>query len=672
LEARQLFAASAQTLLNAGYVPIQENGQQNWARQGQWMVQFEAASPARRVSKLNASLALSADVASNTRFSSDLGDQRTFLLNTAHDATMDEVRASLAGTPGIRAIERDYVIHSAAVTPNDQYFGNQWGLQQAGDYDVDAPEAWELTTGSPSVVIAVVDSGIDYNHLDLAGNIWKNYPEIAGNGIDDDANGFIDDTRGWDFVSNDNNPIDDQGHGTLIAGQIGAIGNNSIGVSGVAWQVKLMPLKFIAYTGLGASSGAIASMNYALKQKQAGVNVRAINASWVNNTYSQLFLDTIINLKANNILFVAAAGNGADDYVGDNNDAMPTYPASYWSDNIIAVAATDSADNLAGFSNYGLWTVAVGAPGVGIQGTSPNNGYAASTGTSDSAPFVSGTVALAAAAVPSADYLQIRSAIIAGADRVPSLIGKTISGGRLNARKTLDLLLPSAMGDGLAAKYFNTPDLTGTPIDRVDSNVSFDWSSNAPLPGIDRNTYSVRWTGMVMPATSENYTFHTRADDGVRLWVNGQLLISRWTDRTLANDINSDGIVNTGDFNILSSNFGMSQGATLATGDLNGDGIIDGIDLNILFGSWGTLATTQENSGTIALLAGQKYAIQLEYYQNIGRGVSRLSWSSGLTPKQIIPQSRLFSTITAGVSITAGSPLFTDPNETDRDREPVG
>jgi len=638
---------SAQTLLNDDFVAIVANGHQEWAKAGQWLVEFKSPQ-SKSIGKLNSSLSLLESTLS-PRFTQNLGDGQTFLLHSDRAATLTDIKASLAEVSDIRSIEPDYAIYQSAVMPNDPLLGGQWALHQANDHDIDAPEAWELSTGSPSVVIAVPDSGIDYNHVDLSTNIWKNYAEIAGNGIDDDADGYIDDVRGWDWVNNDNDPMDDNSHGTIVAGEIGARGNNSLGVSGVAWQVKMMPLKFIANTGLGASSGALSGINYAIKQKQAGVNLKAVNASWVNNSYSLIFQDTILNLKTNGILFVAGAGNGGGDYVGDDNDIMPTFPASYAVDNVISVAATDQNDVLASFSNYGAVSVALAAPGVGISSTSPGNGYTGSTGTSDSAPLVTGVVALAAAAVPNATYLQVRAALVAGADLIPSLTGMVQANGRLNARKTLELLLPLSGGDGLSATYFNNFDFTGTSVGRVDSNVGFDWSSNAPLSGIDRNTYSARWTGAVSPASTETYTFYTRADDGVRLWVNGQQLINRWTDRPLACDVTQDGVINTDDFNVISGNFGRGN-ATVQTGDLNGDTIVNSLDVMLLFANWGNAVTPQEDSATIALTAGVKYSIQLDYYQNVGRGVARLSWASPSVPKQIIPQNSLFSIMPVGTS----------------------
>jgi subtilisin family serine protease len=645
LERRQLFTVSAQTLLNDGYVPIQSNGQQNWAKAGQWLVEFDSTST-RSLTKLNSSL-VSSDLNAGARFTKSLGDNQSYLVTTDRYATLDDVRASLEGLPHVKAIEPDFAIFPAAITSNDPELQNQWALTQSSDHDIDAPEAWELATGSSAVVIGVPDSGIDYNHPDLSSNVWKNYAEIAGNGIDDDLNGFIDDVRGWDWVNNDNNPIDDHGHGTVVAGEIGAIGNNSVGISGVAWQVKLMPLKFIASTGLGTSSGAMLGMNYALAQKKAGVNVRAINASWINNNYSQIFEDTITQLGANGILFIAGAGNGGVDGIGDDNDEHPTFPASYYVDNVIAVAATDKNDQLAGFSNYGPMTVALAAPGVGIESTGPGNTYTWSTGTSDSAPFVSGVVALAAAAAPTATAAQIRSALIAGADPIPSLTGKVLSNGRLNARKTLELLLPLTSGDGVSATYFDDPGLSGATVSRIDPNIGFDWSSNAPVNGISPRTYSVRWTGSIMPATTENYTLYTRADDGVRLWIDGNLIINRWTDRPLFADINEDGIINTGDFNVLAANFGRIR-AVYQDGDINGDGAVTSLDAVQLFANWGKTATAQEDSVTIQLTAGQKHAIQMDYYQNVGRATAKLLWSSSSVPKQIVPQSRLFSTMPAG------------------------
>lgn len=235
--------------------------------------------------------------------------------------------------------------------PNDASFTDLWGLHNTGqnggtaDADIDAPEAWDISTGSSAVVVAVIDSGFDYTHPDLADNIWTNPGEIAGDGLDNDGNGFIDDVHGYDFVNNDGTPLDDNGHGTHVSGTIGAAGNNGAGVTGVSWDVSLMGLKFLNSAGSGTLDNAVRAVNYATLMKTTyGVNVRLTNNSWGGSGAYQALSDAIQASGAADILFVAAAGNN-----GTNNDTTPFYPAAYPLANIITVAATDRNDQFATF-----------------------------------------------------------------------------------------------------------------------------------------------------------------------------------------------------------------------------------------------------------------------------------------------------------------------------------
>jgi subtilisin family serine protease len=259
--------------------------------------------------------------------------------------------------------------------------------------------------------------------------MWRNPGEVAGDGIDNDRNGYVDDVYGWDFANNDADPFDDEGHGTHVAGTIGAVGNNGVGVVGVSWNVSLMALKFLGADGSGSTSGAIAAINYATRMRQSyGVNVVATNNSWGGGGASTALRDAIAAGGNAGILCVAAAGNESA-----NNDITPSYPANYPSDAVISVAATDASNRLASFSNFGATTVDVAAPGVGIYSTVPNASYASYSGTSMATPHVSGTVALLAAANPQATAAQIRSAILSTAVPVASLAGKVATGGLVNA-----------------------------------------------------------------------------------------------------------------------------------------------------------------------------------------------------------------------------------------------
>ncbi|MEW5803008.1 MAG: S8 family serine peptidase, partial [bacterium] len=282
----------------------------------------------------------------------------------------------LASNPDVEYAEPNYKLY-ALRTPNDPYFMDQWDLENIGqsggttDADIDAPQAWDLQTGSRSVVVAVVDTGVDYNHTDLAGNIWINQGEIPGNGLDDDNNGYVDDIHGINVVNyysggapTAGDPMDDLGHGTHVAGIIGASGDNGRGTSGVNWKVSIMPLKFINSEGSGWLEDAVLCLQYILNQKRAGVNIVAANASWGGGGYSRALYDAIKALQDEGVLFIAAAGND-----GMDNDSYLTYPASYDLMSIISVAATDHNDNLAWFSNFGKRTIDVAAPGDGILST---------------------------------------------------------------------------------------------------------------------------------------------------------------------------------------------------------------------------------------------------------------------------------------------------------------
>lgn len=358
---------------------------------------------------------------------------------------------ALKKLPGVAYAEPNWKVSVGDVSvestlPNDPRLVDLWGLNNTGqlggtvDADIDAPEAWDISTGSSSIVVGVIDTGIDYNHPDLAANIWTNPGEIAGNGLDDDANGYIDDIHGYDFANGDGDPMDDQYHGTHVAGTIGATGNNGVGVVGVNWNVKMMALKFLDASGNGDTADAVAAINYATMMRGRGVNIMLTSNSWGGGGYSQAMQDAINASGAAGMLFVAAAGNGGADNIGDDNDALPNYPSNYTGGNVMAVAALNRNDGLAGFSNFGVSTVDLGAPGVATWSTAPNNAYLSLSGTSMATPHVAGVAALAWSVNPSATFAQVRDAIYNGVDPVAALSGRTVTGGRLNALHTLNLI----------------------------------------------------------------------------------------------------------------------------------------------------------------------------------------------------------------------------------------
>ena len=364
-----------------------------------------------------------------------------FFAVTAPGSSADDMVAWASRTAGVESVEPDVIIASATV-PNDPSFGRLWGLDNTGQSggvagaDIDATRAWDVSTGSRSVVVAVIDTGVDYRHADLAANMWRNPGEVAGNGIDDDRNGFVDDVHGWDFANGDGDPFDDEGHGTHVAGTIGAVGNNGVGVTGVNWAVSIMALKFLGSDGSGSTSDAIAAINYATRMRRDfGVNVVATNNSWGGGGSSAALRRAIQAGGDAGILFVAAAGNE-----GVNNDVTPSYPANDTSTAVIAVAATDRSNRLASFSNYGATSVDLAAPGAAIYSTVPGNGYASYSGTSMATPHVTGAVALLAAANPQATSAAIRTAILDGATRVSTLTGRVATGGVLDVAAALTAL----------------------------------------------------------------------------------------------------------------------------------------------------------------------------------------------------------------------------------------
>ncbi|WP_455200339.1 S8 family serine peptidase, partial [Kaarinaea lacus] len=291
----------------------------------------------------------------------------------------------------------------------------------------------DIETGSSNpVLVAVLDSGIDFNHQDLQSNIWRNPNEVANNGIDDDGNGFVDDINGWDFVNNDNNPQDDLNHGTHVSGTIAAVGNNGIGVTGVSWTAQILPVKFLNRFGQGSTANAIRALNYAV-----ALGARVSNLSYGGTAFSQALYDTIAAANNAGHIVVAAAGNSSN-----NSDNFPIYPAAYNLPNIISVAATGANDQLANFSNFGAVTVDLAAPGVNTLSTVPFNNYATMNGTSMSTPHVTGVVSLLLAKQPGLTPADVKSALLSTVDLLPSLAGRTVSGGRVNAFQALSTLAP--------------------------------------------------------------------------------------------------------------------------------------------------------------------------------------------------------------------------------------
>jgi hypothetical protein len=282
------------------------------------------------------------------------------------------------------------------------------------------------------MVVAVLDTGIDYNHPDLSANMWRNTADCNSDGVDDDDNGHVDDCHGIDTANNDSDPMDDNNHGTHVAGTIGAVGNNGVGVVGVNWNVNLMACKFFDASGSATTEDAIACLEYVKTMKERGVNVVATSNSWGGGDFSQALLEAIDAQRQSGILFITAAGNGNIFGFGLNNDNAPFYPCTYYLPNIICVAATTSSDGKASFSNFGRRTVHVGAPGQNILSTLPGNSYGSSSGTSMATPHVSGLAALLKAQDPNRDWRAIKNLILTGGNTISSM-SNTITGKRINA-----------------------------------------------------------------------------------------------------------------------------------------------------------------------------------------------------------------------------------------------
>jgi subtilisin family serine protease len=335
-----------------------------------------------------------------------------------------------------KTTKNQFQAEQSETEPNDPKFAEQWALNNLGQSggkekaDIDALKAWLKTRGSNKIVVAVLDSGVDYTHSDLIGNIWlrpDNVPQYT-----DDEIGTFNDLNGFNAAENSGDPMDDNGHGTHCAGIIGAEGNNDEGITGINWNVQIMPLKFMGRGGFGTTKDAIEAINYAIDRKRNGVNVRVINASWGSTSYSKALEDAIRAAGEEGILFVAAAGNSTV-----NNDKKPHYPSNYDLPNVISVAALDRNDALTSFSNYGAKTVHIAAPGKDILSTWLNNDYREASGTSMAAPQVAGVAALVLSSEPNLSVEKLRERILKSADKIDSLNGKVENSGRLNAAKAL-------------------------------------------------------------------------------------------------------------------------------------------------------------------------------------------------------------------------------------------
>ena len=415
--------------------------------------------------------------------------------------------AELNQSPFIEFAEPDYRRHAVAKFPNDPLFDSLWGLHNTGqsggkaDADMDALEAWDLSTGGKGVIVGVIDSGVDYNHEDLKANMWINPDEIPNNNKDDDGNGYKDDYHGINAIKNSGDPMDDDGHGSHVSGTTAGVGNNGKGVVGVCWIAKIMALKFLDARGGGSISDEIKCIEYAIEKK-----ADVLNGSFGDYFTSNAERRALEKARDAGILCIFAAGND-----GTNNDKKPHYPSSYNYKNIISVAATDRKDKLASWSNYGPTSVDVGAPGVTIRSSIPNNKYTSWSGTSMASPQVAGLAALIKAYDSSLGWQQIKDLILNRGDQNSSCEGKVLSGKRINAFNCLDSIQSSTISGHVKTengKGLSGVTLTFSNAGKELSGVSEYFSSDGnsvitDAEGFYSNTVSRGWTGKVTPSKAK-------------------------------------------------------------------------------------------------------------------------------------------------------------------------
>jgi thermitase len=435
-------------------------------RPGEILVQF--AADVSEVAKANARATVRGQAAEaiHTAAMKSQGLGTLERISLGRGVGVEQAIAALANRPGVVFAEPNWKLSTAAVS-NDPYYTTSsrlWGVYgddqpsasgpsgTTNQFGSQAENAWAAGfTGSRNVYVGVIDEGVDFNHPDLAANMWVNPHEITGDGIDNDGNGYVDDVRGWDFFANDSSVYDGSSddHGTHVAGTIGGVGGNGVGVAGVSWNVTMIPLKFLGIDG-GYVTSAVQALDYLTDLKtRHGLNIVASNNSWGGGGYSSALHSAIIRGANAGILFVAAAGNS-----GVDTDATANYPSNYSTlqgtsatraasyEAVISVAALTSTGGLASFSNYGATSVDIAAPGAGINSTVPGGGYSAWSGTSMAAPHVTGTVAILAASRPGMSAADIRSAILSTARPTVSLAGKTATGGRLDVGAAVNVAPP--------------------------------------------------------------------------------------------------------------------------------------------------------------------------------------------------------------------------------------
>lgn len=579
------------------------------------------------------------------------------LVGSAGQAQADVLRR-LNEDPLVQYAEPNYPVQSETI-PNDPRFSELWAFRNTGQLsgtigvDMDVDEVWNSLTGSSSMIVAVLDTGVDYRHEDLAQNMWHNTREVPGNGIDDDHNGLVDDYYGYNFFNHTSDPMDNYFHGTHVAGTIGAVGNNGIGITGINWHVKIMALKVLDSTGNGSLSDVVSGINYAVAN-----GAKVINSSWAfpagltglpndpNLEPSQILRDAIEAADQAGVIFVAAAGNHSV-----NSDLQPRYPASYSLGNIISVAATDKNDTLALFSNYGATSIDLGAPGVSILSTYPSDPtrpYVYASGTSMAAPHVAGAAALIWSSNPSLSHRQVIDMVLQGVEADPYLQGKTVTGGRLNIARSLSLGAPQVNHPPTAYAGPNQTKLLGQSV-----------SLSGTGSDVDGDALTYAWTLTVPTGSQAVLSSRTSAQTGFTPDLAGT-----YRATLVVSDGSSSSLASTATIQVTSSttsilpptiNVKLKRNGTITTStqlnvgellsmDASGSRSQNGLSLTY---RW---AFTERPSGSAALLNNASSSIASFRPDKIGR------YSVSLTVSDSKSSSRSSVIVTAGSTLSASAP----------------
>ena len=519
---------------------------------GELIVKYRARAAATARGRARAAVGAAAVVPLARRAAARGEGGAVELIRLARGVSARTARAQLLRDPSVEYVEPNWIYTHQSTPPNDPLFPQQWAFENTGqtvagvrgsaDADIDALNGWAAEP-SPGrrVYIGVLDEGIDFTHPDLGaepgGPIWTN-PFDPIDGVDNDGNGYVDDRHGWDFWSGDNTVYDGTGaepgidtHGTHVAGTLAARRNNGIGIAGISRNLVIIPTKFMGYAG-GTTAGAIEALDYLTDLKvRHGLNIIAANSSWNGGAYSRALLDAIVRAARRDILFIAAAGNGGTDEIGDDNDVVPSYPSGYDTttaigyDAVIAVTATDPFDALGTFANYGSASVDLAAPGTAIASTTPQNSYGYSSGTSMAVPHVTGAAVLAHL-TSGKTGAALRAAVLAATDPVAVLAGRTVTGGRLN----LGRVLPQVTGTGagpaeIVLHAANAGVVSGRWSVQTDSTAAGGIRLQSANLGAAKLT-----TALAAPTHYFELTFAAEAWRPYHLWIRGRAEADGWAN----------------------------------------------------------------------------------------------------------------------------------------------